>query len=305
MDKPLTDTQTRLLDFLGHMEEQGVVPSFREIAAAFGWRAIGTVQGHVRSLKAKGCLADRDRQARSLRLTSLGRMALAQGGAGAAPVHGTLAATAQEMMGILTPWLRARAYGKNARLWQEGDHADRLVVVEEGRLRAFRTLPDGRTITVLRFGPGDVLGFAPFFDEGGYPASVEALEPVRIRYVARQDLLRAIREPDVAMTLFRFLAQRLRGAFDTIEQLSRHRAMPRVAAALLALVQGKDFQFLTLPQSSKAFAEALGLAPATLSRTLAQLVGQGILHRLGARRYQVLRRRELAELAKGEGNAVR
>jgi len=303
--KPLTERQIRLLDFLGQAEEQALAPSLREIGAAFGWSAIGTVQGHVRSLVEKGCLAHRSRQARSLRLTPLGRLALAQGGAGGAPVHGTLAATAQDMMDILSPSLRARAYGKGARLWQEGDHADRLVVVEEGRLRAFRNLPDGRTIPMLHFGPGEVLGFAPFFDEGGYPASVEALGPVRIRYVARQELLRAIREPNVAMPLFRFLAQRLRGAFDTIEQLSRHRAMPRVAAALLALVQGTDIQFLALPQSSKAFAKALGLAPATLSRALAQLVEEGILHRLGARRYQVMKRRELSRLAKGEENAVR
>jgi CRP/FNR family transcriptional regulator len=202
-------------------------------------------------------------------------------------------------MDLLAPWLQPRSYARGAILWREGDRADRLVIVDAGRLRAFRQLTDGRTATVLQFGAGEVLGFAPFFDEGGYPATVETLEPVKIRYVVRDDLVRALKEPRVAMTLLGFLARRLRKAFDTIEQLTLHRALPRVAGALSGLVRDEGFHLVTLPHSSKAFAEALGLAPATLSRTLAQLVDLGILHRLGPRRYQVLAVEALARLAQG------
>lgn len=296
----LTAIQLRVLHHLADAEERAQVPTFRELMTTFGWTSIGSVQTHIRTLGAKGLLLAEPRKARSLRLTSLGRRVLATGAGDETQPNGTFASTALEMMEILTPWLRRRAYGKGANLWSEGDRADRLVIVDEGHLRAFRLLPDGRRVTVLQFGPGDVLGFAPFFDEGGYPASVETMDPVKIRFVVRQDLIKAIREPRVAMTLFRFLARRLRRAFDTIEQFSRHRALPRVAAALQALVHGKDFQILTLPHSSKAFAETVGLAPATLSRTLAHLVRMGILHRLGPRRYQVLLGAELARLAEGE-----
>jgi CRP/FNR family transcriptional regulator len=302
--------QARILRHLRKAEEEGRTPSYRELAEAFDWKAVATVRDHVMALKAKGLVTLAPHQARSLRLTEAGRAAAVaatkQNGAGEAP-QASLTAAGQEVMDLLAPWLQPKSYVKGAILWHEGDRADRLVIVDAGRLRAFRQLADGRTATVLQFGSGEVLGFAPFFDEGGYPATVETLEAVKIRYVVRQELLRAMREPRVAMALIGLLARRLRKAFDTIEQLSLHRALPRVAAALQALVKGEDYRLLTLPHSSKAFAEALGLAPATLSRALAQLTRLGILHRLGPRRYQVLLAEELARLSEGDDgqNALR
>lgn len=300
-DKRPTPIQTRILRHLRKMEGEGGAPSYRELAEAFGWKAVATVRDHLMALKIKGLVTFTPHQARSLRLTETGRVAArAKPEALEAPPNEFLADAAKEIMELLAPWLQPRSYAKGAVLWNEGDHADRLVIVDAGRLRAFRQLADGRTATVLQLGVGEVLGFAPFFDEGGYPATVETLEAVKIRYVVRDDLVRAMREPRVAIALIKFLTRRLRRAFDTIEQLSLHRALPRVTAALQTLIKGDDFHFLTLPQSSKSFAETLGLAPATLSRTLTQLVHLGVLHRLGPRRYQVLLANELARLAEGD-----
>jgi CRP/FNR family transcriptional regulator len=306
---PPTAVQIRILRHLRRAEEDGRIPSYRELAEAFGWKAVATVREHVVALQTKGLVSLSPHKARSLRLTETGRAAAITTSTKRQPLEvlpkPSLSTAAQEVMELLAPWLQPRSYAKGAILWHEGDLADRLVIVDAGRLRAFRQLADGRTATVLQFGPGEVLGFSPFFDEGGYPATVETLEPVKIRYVIRRDLLRAMREPRVAMTLLGFLAGRLRKAFNTIEQLSLHRALPRVAGALLALVKGDDYRFLALPQSSKAFAEAMGIAQATLSRTLTQLVKMGILHRLGPRRYQVLLPQELARLTGGEQNTLR
>ncbi|BDU72180.1 cyclic nucleotide-binding domain-containing protein [Mesoterricola silvestris] len=294
-----TSTQARILRHLRLAEEDGRRPSYRELAGTFGWRAVATVRDHVVAMQRKGLVTLAPRQARSLRLTEAGRAASEAALAKPLPNPDTtlaLATAAQEVLDLLAPWLRSRSYAQGAILWHEGDPADRLVSVEGGRLRAFRQLADGRTATVLQFGAGEVLGFAPFFDEGGYPATVEALEATRIRYVIRQDLVSAMREPRIAMALLGLLARRLRKAFDTIEHLSLHRALPRVAAALQGLVKDGAYPLLTLPQPAKAFAEALGLAEATLSRTLAQLVHLGILHRLRPRRYQVLQPEELGRL---------
>jgi CRP/FNR family transcriptional regulator len=302
---PPTAIQTKILRYLRKAEEEGRAPSYREMAESFGWKAVSTVRDHVAGLQAKGLVTSTPQQARSLRLTERGRTEAVSIQSRRVRPKGvsqseSMASAVQEIMDLLAPWLQPRSYPKDAILWHEGDLADRLLLVDAGRLRAYRQWADGRTTTVLQFGPEDVLGFAPFFDEGGYPATVQALEPSKVRYVVREDLLKAMREPRVAMALLGFLARRLRKAFDAIEQFSQRAALPRVATALSSLVKSEDFHLLTLPGSAANFAETLGLAPATLSRTLTQLVTQGVLHRLGPRRYQVLLQEDLERLAEGE-----
>ena len=205
-------------------------------------------------------------------------------------------------MKLLEGHTTSQVLAKGSFLWLEGDPADRLIQVEHGLLRAFRSFEDGRTTTLLRFGPGDVLGFAPFFDGGGYPGSVEVVEPSRVRVVHRRDLEVALRDPRLALALMALLARRLREAFDLIEQLSIRSALNRVASALERLVPGGPFPIVALQGTAKAFAETIGLTPASLSRALAELVHKGVLHRLGSGKYQVIRLEALRKLASGSEN---
>jgi len=53
----LTENQKALLDFItAYQEENGFSPSYREIQKHFGYKAVGTVQDHVRALIQKGAL---------------------------------------------------------------------------------------------------------------------------------------------------------------------------------------------------------------------------------------------------------
>ena len=207
------------------------------MAAAFGWQAVSTVRDHVAALKAKGLVTLTPQQARSLRLTEHGRVEAVsvpsmRAPLGVAPQPETFSTAVQEIMDLLAPWLQPRSYAKGSILWHEGDPADRLLIVDAGGLRAFRQLADGRTATVLQFGQGEVLGFAPFFDGGGYPATIEAVEATKVRYVVREDLLRAMREPRAAMALLGFLAHRHRTSFEVWDKAGEmdSRGCPRTVA---------------------------------------------------------------------------
>ena len=55
---PLTELQRRVLDFIEtRRRDSGVPPTYREIQEHFGYRAVGTVQDHVKALVRKGYLA--------------------------------------------------------------------------------------------------------------------------------------------------------------------------------------------------------------------------------------------------------
>jgi repressor LexA len=69
--KTLTSRQQQVLDFIrNHQDEEGIVPSLREIAAHFRFRSMNAAADHVRALRRKGLLAGRTRRARALRILS-------------------------------------------------------------------------------------------------------------------------------------------------------------------------------------------------------------------------------------------
>lgn len=300
-DAPLTAAEGRVLQALSRWPTGRLPPTLRELALALGWRSAAAVREYLGRLQALGLVQVEPGRARAISLTESGRLRVEAPRKAPVPALPSPLGLAgpQAVMQLLEAHARSVALPKGSSLWREGDPADRLVQVEHGLLRAYRTFEDGRTATLLRFGPGDVLGFAPFFDGGSLPASVEALAATRVRLIHRRDLQAALEEPGMSAALLALLARQLRRAFDTIEQLSIRSALNRVAAALEPLVPGGPYPIVAIPGSARAFAEDIGLTPASFSRALAALVRRGVLHRLGPRRFQVLHLEALRRLASG------
>ena len=67
----LTRRQQQIADFIDRSHrDSGCAPTFREIAAQFGFASVGSVVNHVRALRKKGVLPKESGQARSLRVIS-------------------------------------------------------------------------------------------------------------------------------------------------------------------------------------------------------------------------------------------
>lgn len=299
-----TPPQRRILDHLLKREsEGGPPPTYREIAAALGWRAPGTVRDHVQALSRKGLLVP-SRLARGLRLTDAGREAIrGTFPESALPSTGfpAFSGEAGEALAMLAPYFRPRRFLSGTVLWRAGETPSMVVAIETGHIKVYRTLPGGNVAALYLFGPGELFGFLPFLDGRPYPATAEAIDDVRARTMSREGLLRGLREsPAVSLPLFSFLGRRLREAFDRIELLSARGALPRVAAALAALLQEGDrgtATIVSLPVSSGEFARALGIAPESFSRAVTDLAEAGVIHRLGRGRFQVLDPRSLRAAA--------
>jgi repressor LexA len=68
--KSLTERQRQVLEFIRQKRDgEGLVPTFREIAAHFGFGSPNAAMAHIQALRAKGFLAENDGRARSLQLT--------------------------------------------------------------------------------------------------------------------------------------------------------------------------------------------------------------------------------------------
>jgi len=214
-------------------------------------------------------------------------------GAAANEPDASIATLARQVRTLLEPWFKERRFSAGTQLWHEGEAMGLLVAIRSGRVKAFRLLPTGRTVTLFIFGPDDVFGFLPFLDGGTYPAAAQAIDEVTAEVMPRSALLEAIRSrPDVGLTLFSLLGRRLRESFDRIESVSTPGAVPRVASALHALMPQAPRPpppiVVDLPVRAAEFAAAIGITPETLSRAVSKLVADGVMHRLGPRRLQVL-----------------
>src|SRR5438552_14181067 len=95
-----------------------------------------------------------------------------------------------------------RSFQPGEVVFHEGDASDTCYIVREGRARAVRTHRDGRTITLARFGPGDIFGELALFEDEKRSATVEAVQRTSVVGVLGPDMRRLmIEHADIAARL--------------------------------------------------------------------------------------------------------
>lgn len=211
----------------------------------------------------------------------------------------------QETVAVLGPYLHSCHYKAGQVLWTEGEVSGRMVLILRGRVKAVRVLPNGTSVLLHLFSPGDVFGFLPFVDGGPYPATAIAVDDVDARVMSRTELRRAVQSDSrVAMVLLEALGKRLRQAFDRIQDQTQRSSLVRVAAALALLLPANNTDnpttFIDVPSPLHDFASDMGMTPETFSRAVTRLVDAGVLRRLAIPRLQVLDAGRLLHIASGE-----
>ena len=205
----------------------------------------------------------------------------------------------------LAPYLQTRHYRAGQVLWTEGERSGRMVVLDRGRVKAIRSLPDGSSVLLHVFSPGDIFGFLPFVDGGPYPATAVAVDDIVARVMSRSALREAVRkDPQVAMLLLGALGKRLRQAFGRLGDQAQRSSPARVAAALVLLLPQEETAGITtivdVPSPVHDFAADVGMTPETFSRAVTQLVDAGVLQRLALPKLQVLDAVRLRRIAAGQ-----
>jgi len=132
----------------------------------------------------------------------------------------------------------ARHYEAGQVIFREGDASHTCYMVRHGHARALREHPDGRSIALAHFGPGDIFGELAMFDDERRSATVQTLDEVDALAVAGGDMRRLlVRHPDIAVKLVTSMGRRLRAANERIARQSFHTVQSRVASVLETLVE--------------------------------------------------------------------
>jgi CRP/FNR family transcriptional regulator len=178
----------------------------------------------------------------------------------------------------------SRRFNAGAIVFREGDEGSTCYIVRAGRTRAIRVHPDGRSITLAHFGPGDIFGEMAMLDGERRSATVEATEDTEAIAILSADMHRLLREhADISVKLIAALGQRLRDTNERLTRQSFQTVQSRVAAALAQLVaaareSGASADGDVVITSTQAeLAQLAGSSRESASRFLAVLERAGII----------------------------
>ncbi len=168
-------------------------------------------------------------------------------------------------------------------VFREGDASDTCYIVRSGRARAIREHPDGRSITLANFGPGEIFGELAMFDDERRSATVEVIESTEAIAILGGDMRRLLREhPDIAVKLISALGRRLRETNERLARQSFQTVQSRVAAVLVQLVEaergeGAGAGDVLITSTQADLAQLAGSSRESASRFLAVLERAGII----------------------------
>lgn len=180
---------------------------------------------------------------------------------------------------------------RNAPIFDEGDSADRLYLVIDGRVAISNRSLDGRESVVALMEAGDLFGEMSLFDGAGRSAGARAIEPSTVLGVPYPSVRAAIEErPQVLWGALAMLARRLRTTDAALADNVFLDVLGRTAKRLLELAGDSDD--FALPVTQEELAGIVGASRERVNKALATFVRLGWLHQAG-RRYRILRRDEL------------
>jgi CRP/FNR family transcriptional regulator len=176
-----------------------------------------------------------------------------------------------------------RRLGPGEVVFREGDESDTCYLVQSGHARAVREHPDGRTITLAQFGPGDIFGELAMFDNERRSATIETLESTEVIAILGGDMRRLLREhPDIGVKLISALGRRLRETNERLARQSFQTVQSRVASVLSQLVgdarsEGAGDGDVLITATQADLAQLAGSSRESASRFLAVLERAGII----------------------------
>ena len=158
----------------------------------------------------------------------------------------------------------------------EGEAAEALYFIASGVVKVFKTSADGKEqiLTIAR--PGESFCDVPMFNGGLNPAGAQAMGPVLLYGMGKNDLDVILRSyPQVALNIIKVMAKRMRHLVSLVEDLSFRHVIGRVARILLEYAGDGTAPGTRLTQ--RDMAAMAGTAREVVSRSLKTLEEEGVI----------------------------
>ncbi len=194
---------------------------------------------------------------------------------------------------------KARVHPEDSAIFHEGDIAQGVLIVCEGKVKIFKTTRMGKTLTTKVLPPGSLFGYRSLFAQEPYSASAAAFtDAVVSRIEARNFVPFLKRHWPATLKLLEVLCQSVRQSEDKARDIAFSSAKSRLAQALLTFVK-KDDKNLIVTTERKELAQIAGIVPETCVRLLDKFEIKKLLKRPDRKSIEILDYSGLQKIAGG------
>ncbi|MBI2869842.1 MAG: Crp/Fnr family transcriptional regulator [Chloroflexi bacterium] len=182
-------------------------------------------------------------------------------------------------------------------IFLEGEPCPGLFIIRSGRVKLYRSSPDGDEHIVRVLGSGGCFECAPLFDGGPNPVSAQAMEDTTLAFLPVHAFQAVLADAAVVTHFVKILASRLRGLLGQVEDMSFRTVKARLARLLLEMPPGCEPEDGSSPAmlNQQHWACMLGCTRQRINAALSEFTREGIIRKNG-RRVQVLKPAELRRL---------
>lgn len=175
----------------------------------------------------------------------------------------------------------AVSLAKGEVLFEMGDRAHSFFIVRTGEVKMVSFNEEGREFVQGLFGPGESFGEPPFFTEGPYPASAQAMKPSEVWKIPKERFLKLLKENfDIQLALVQTLCSRLIYKSTMLSELAIEEAEHRIITLLGHLAvsfEPSNKEGTLLPFTRQQIADMTGLRVETVIRIVKTLEHKGKL----------------------------
>jgi CRP/FNR family transcriptional regulator len=200
-----------------------------------------------------------------------------------------------------SPEEHIKSYKKGQAIFTEGQHANGLFCILDGKVKISKSSGQTRDQIVRLAKSRDVIGYRALIANEVYHASAIALENTKVGYVPKQTFFQILNNhPDIVMGMMKLLSKDLESAENKLVDIATKSVKIRLAEVLLLLKEtyGLKADNLTINVNLTRIelAAIVGTAPEVVIRQLAKFKKEGLL-KTKARSIFLLNIPKLVELA--------
>ncbi len=192
-----------------------------------------------------------------------------------------LASLKAEDRAALAPLCELQAFEKGARIFEEGEPAEKIHFLFVGRVKIVKSTPD-RDLIIEILGPGEPVGTVAAFERRPFPATAVAIEPCGVVSIPEREFFALIeRRPEITRRLLAGLTLRLMTLNKRLADMTgsveyRMARLFSMLAERMGQKQGEEV-FIPLALSRQEIADLAGTTIETAIRVMSRWHKEGVV----------------------------